>query len=307
MPQDVPAWPVKTRDIHNNIFDSRVWDRFDFRSDDVIIATWAKSGTTWMQQIVGQLIFAGQEGLPVADMSPWLDFVVPPEEAGLPLVKAQSHRRFVKTHLPLDALTFSPKAKYIYIGRDGRDIVWSMHNHHANFVPGFYERIGHNPRNGPDLGPIIEPPTPDVVRYFREWLYWDGYPWWPFWENIRGWWAARNLPNVLLVHFAKLKDDLDGEMRRISAFLDIPIDDERWPTIVDHCKFDYMKANAKYSAPGGGSHWEGGAATFINKGVNRRWADLLTEADVRTYEQRARAEVGEECARWLATGEISSS
>jgi aryl sulfotransferase len=306
MPQDVPVWPVKTRDIHNSIFDSRVWDRFDFRPDDVIIATWAKSGTTWMQQIVCQLIFAGQEGLSVPEISPWLDFVIPPEEVGLPIVKAQSHRRFVKTHLPLDALTFSPRAKYIYIGRDGRDIVWSMHNHHANFVPGFYEHFKHNPRTGPDPGPIIEPPTHDVVRYFREWLYWDGYPWWPFWENVRGWWAVRNLPNVLFVHFAKLKDDLDGEMRRISAFLDIPIDEERWPAIVEHCTFDYMKANAHYSAPGGGSHWEGGAATFINKGVNRRWADLLTQADVRAYEKRVRAEVGEECARWLATGEFSS-
>jgi hypothetical protein len=48
------------------------------------------------------------------------------------MVEAQTHRRFLKTHLPLDALVFSPKAKYIYIGRDGRDVVWSMYNHHAN-------------------------------------------------------------------------------------------------------------------------------------------------------------------------------
>ena len=85
-----PAWPVKTRDIHNSVFDSRVWDQFDFRDDDIIIATWAKSGTTWTQQIIGQLVFAGQEDLPVAEISPWLDFVVPPDEAGLPLVR---HKR----------------------------------------------------------------------------------------------------------------------------------------------------------------------------------------------------------------------
>ena len=307
MAQNIPAWPVKTRDIHNSIFESRVWDEFDFRPDDVIIATWAKSGTTWMQQIIGQLIFAGQEDLPVAEMSPWLDFVVPPAEAGLPLVKAQTHRRFVKTHLPLDALTFSPKAKYIYVGRDGRDVVWSLHNHHLNFIPGFYEHFKHNPRTGPDPGPIIEPPTADVVRYFREWLYWDGYPWWPFWENVRSWWGARHLPNVLLVHFAKLKADMAGEMRRISAFLDIDIDEARWPMIVEHCTFDYMKAHAQYTAPLGGSLWEGGAATFINRGVNGRWTEALTEADIAAYERRAKAELGEDCARWLATGELPRS
>jgi len=302
MAETVPAWPVKTRDIHNSIFESRVWDDFDFRNDDVIIATWAKSGTTWTQQIIGQLIFQGKEDLPVADLSPWLEFVVPPFEAGLPLVKAQTHRRFIKTHLPLDALTFSPKAKYIYVGRDGRDVVWSMHNHHANFVPAFYQHFNNNPRTGPDPGPYLVPPTTDLVRYFREWLYWDGYPFWPFWENVRSWWAVRHLPNVLLVHFAQLKADLDGQMRRISAFLDIPIDATRWPAIVEHCTFDYMKAHAEFAAPLGGSLWEGGAKTFINKGENGRWADKLSKTDIEAYEKRARAELGEECARWLATG-----
>jgi len=305
MQQDIPAWPVKTRDIHNNFFDSRIWDRFDFRPDDVIVATWAKSGTTWMQQILGQLIFAGQENLHIAELSPWLDFVVPPVEKGLPLAKAQTHRRFIKTHLPLDALTFSPNARYIYVGRDGRDVVWSMHNHHVNLVPGFYEHLKTNPRNGPDPGPVMGPPTPDVTQYFREWLYWNGYPWWPFWENVRGWWSARHLPNVLLVHFASLKADLDGEMRRISGFLDIPVDEARWPATVEHCTFDYMKIHAQCSAPLGGSIWKGGATTFINKGSNGRWTDVLTEADILAYEKRALAELGEDCARWLATGELT--
>ena len=57
----------------------------------------------------------------------WLDLRVPPKAVKLPVVEAQTRRRFLKTHLPLDALVFSPKAKYIYIGRDGRDVVWSMY------------------------------------------------------------------------------------------------------------------------------------------------------------------------------------
>ena len=302
MTQDAIAWPVKTREIHETVFDSRVWNDFDFRDDDIIIATWAKSGTTWTQQIVGQLIFNGQEDLPVADMSPWLDFVLPPPEAGVELVKTQTHRRFIKTHLPLDALVFSPKAKYLYIGRDGRDVAWSMHNHHANFVPEAYEALNHNPRRGG--GPEMAPPTEDVVQYFREWLARDGYPWWPFWENVRGWWATRTLPNVLMVHFEGLKKDLPGEMRRIATFLDIPIDEARWPTIVEHCTFDYMKAHAHFSAPAGGSLWEGGATTFINKGANGRWRDQLSLEDIAIYEARALAELGPDCAHWLATGEM---
>ena len=296
------AWPVKQRDIHNSIFDSRVWDDFPLRDDDVVIATWAKSGTTWTQQIIGQLIFDGQEDLPVSDMSPWLDFVVAPIES-IEAAKAQTHRRFLKTHLPLDAFAYSPKAKYIYVGRDGRDVVWSIYNHHANFNSVFYTAFRNTPRRGPDPGPELVPPTSDVTQYFRDWLARDGHPFWPFWENVRTWWAARDLPNILFVHFANLKADLSGEMRRIAGFLDIPIDEARWPTLVEHCTFDYMKAHASYAAPAGGAFWEGGATTFIHKGTNGRWRDMLTPEEIAAYEQRARDELGEECAHWLATGE----
>jgi aryl sulfotransferase len=45
------------------------------------------------------------------------------------------------------------------------------------------------------------------------------------------------------------------------------------------------------------------AEVFINKGVNGRWKDVLTTADSAEYEARAAAELGPDCARWLATGE----
>jgi aryl sulfotransferase len=50
--------------------------------------------------------------------------------------------------------------------------------------------------------------------------------------------------------------------------------------------------------------WEGGGASFINKGTNNRWRDILPEADVRAYESRAERELGSDCAHWLATGEM---
>ena len=119
--------PVKTREIHNHHMDSTIWNDFAFRNDDIILGTYAKSGTTWMQQILAQLIFSGAEGLDLGTMSPWMDLRLPPKEVKLPVVEAQAHRRFLKTHLPVDALVFSDKAKYIYVARDGRDVAWSLH------------------------------------------------------------------------------------------------------------------------------------------------------------------------------------
>ena len=216
------------------------------------------------------------------------------------MLEAQAHRRVVKTHLPLDALVFSPKAKYLYIGRDGRDVVFSFHHHHSEANALWYELLNDTPGR---VGPPIDPPDPDVRRYFQTWLEKDGYPIWSYWENISSWWAARDLPNVKLVHFSRLKADLAGEMRAIADFLEIDIPEDRWPEIVAHCSFDFMKANAANVAPLGGGIFDGGASTFINKGVNGRWRDVLTAEDSAAYEAMALEKLGPDCARWLATGD----
>ncbi|MGD8420447.1 MAG: sulfotransferase domain-containing protein [Gammaproteobacteria bacterium] len=294
--------PVKTRELHNHHFDSTIWNDLDFRDDDIIISTYAKSGTTWVQQIISQLLFNGEEGLEVAEMSPWLDLRVPPKEVKLPMVEAQTHRRFMKTHLPVDALVFSDRAKYIYIGRDGRDVLWSMYNHHATANEAWYEALNETPGR---KGPPIEPPPESITRYYHDWLDKNGYPWWPFWENIRSWWDIRELPNVYLLHFANLKQDMGGEIRKIAEFIETPIDEDRWESILRHCSFDYMKANATKSVPLGGAFWDGGAKTFIHKGTNGRWREVLSEEESAKYDQRAARELDPDCALWLATGKIS--
>jgi aryl sulfotransferase len=294
------VWPRKTRELHNHHFDSTIWNDLRFRDDDIVIATYAKAGTTWMQQIVAQSLFGGDPELAVAEMSPWLDLRVPPKAEKLPLVEAQNHRRFLKTHLPVDALRYSPQAKYLYIGRDGRDVVWSMYNHHANANRTWYEALNDTPGR---VGPPIEPPPADIRQYWHDWMDRDGHPFWPFWDNVRSWWAIRDLPNVRFVHFADLKRDMPGEIRRIAAFLDIPIDPARWDAIVEYCSFDWMKQHAVKSVPAGGAFWDAGAEVFINKGVNGRWRDVLSPEESAAYERRAVVELGADCAQWLATGE----
>lgn len=294
------AWPVKQRELHNHHFDSTIWNDFRFRDDDIVVATYAKSGTTWTQQILAQMLFGPDPDLAVAEMSPWLDLRVPPKAVKLPEVEAQTHRRFLKTHLPVDALVFSPRARYIYLGRDGRDVVWSLYNHHANANRRWYAALNDTPGR---VGPPIEPPPDDIHRYWRDWMDRDGHPIWPFWDNVRSWWRVRDLPNVLLVHFNALKRDPPGQMRRIAAFLDIPVDAADWPDIERYCSFPWMKRHATKSVPLGGAFWDAGAQVFIHKGENGRWSRTLTAADVAEYEARAERELGPECARWLATGE----
>ena len=302
MPEKTLRWPQKTREIRNCICDSTRWNGFKFRDNDIIVATYAKSGTTWMQQIVGQLIFGGTQ-CSLFEVSPWVDACAFSLDEMLERLDTQSHRRFLKTHLPLDALVFSPEAKYIYVGRDGRDTLLSLYNHHAGLSDQAYGLTNNTPGR---VGPPLEPPTRDVAQYFREWLGGGGLPFGvSFWAYTQTWWNSRRLPNVLLVHFNNLKADLDGQIRNIARFLEIEIDEARWPAMVEHCTFDYMRNTALAHSPVLDWMFHGGANTFFHKGTNGRWREVLSAEDVLRYEEAASTNLTPACAHWLATGEIT--
>jgi aryl sulfotransferase len=227
---DTILWPRKTRALHHHHFDATLWNHRQCRDDDIIMATSAKSGTTWMQQIIAQLLYGPDADLEVAEMSPWLDRRVPPQAVTLPVVEAQTHRRFLKTPLPVAALVFAPQAKYLSLGRDGRDVVCSLYNHHANANQPWYAALHDTPGR---VGPPIAPPPSAIRQYWRAWLARDGSPFWSCRENVRTWWAIRRLPNVRFVHVANLKRDRPGQMRHLAAFLASPINATRWDTMLD--------------------------------------------------------------------------
>jgi aryl sulfotransferase len=298
MSDKTPVWPRKTREIQNFLMDSTRWNDFQFRDDDIVIATWSKSGTTWTQQVVSQLVFAGDPDVFGQAISPWIDFQYIPESPAI--AAAQTHRRFLKTHLPLDALVFSPKAKYIYVGRDARDIIWSFHNHLSIFTPHARALAAANAARTGDTAPPEN--VPDVRTFYNIFLANDANSPTSLFANVQGWWDAQKLPNVLLVHYANLKADLPGQMRRIAKFLDIAIDEKKFPDMLLHCSLEHMKDR------GGEDEWlgtmfEGGGRTFVNKGTNGPWRDVLSPAEVALADEIAAQRLTPDCARWLKTGE----
>lgn len=298
-----PAWPVKTTELHTYQLKSTRWNSFNFRDDDIIVATYAKSGTTWTQQIVGQLLHGGAEGVNVHRLSPWVDQRILPDEV-IAALDLQTSRRFVKTHLPVDALVYSPKAKYIHVDRDGRDVAWSFHNHQFNATDEYFQRYNAGLSEGT---PVWERGSGDPREFYHQWFERDSYPLWPFWHYVRSWWAIRDLPNILVLHYSDMKADLEGSIRKVAKFLDIEIEEAKWPSIVEHCSFDYMKQHAAEIAPLGGALWKGGGQTFINKGTNGRWRDALSAEEIAAYDRKAIVELGPECATWLAYGSAGAA
>jgi len=108
------------------------------------------------------------------------------------------------------------------------------------------------------------------------------------------------------VHFNDLRADPQAEITRIAAFLGIEVPEDQWPTILHQTSLDYMKQQAARM-----EHmdmvFQGGGSTFINKGTNGRWKDVLTAEEVRKADEVAARNLTEDCARWLRAGEHNAS
>jgi len=49
----------------------------------------------------------------------------------------------------------------------------------------------------------------------------------------------------------------------------------KWDAILEHCSFDYMKQHATLRSAA--LFWVGGAQTFIYKGTNGRWREVIDQ------------------------------
>lgn len=288
--------------------DSAQWDGYVPREGDIVIGTAPKVGTTWMQQIVSLLVFQSTDPRPLHQISPWLDCRLGDRVgAMLALLEGQTHRRFIKSHLPLDGLPIHDEVKYIHVARDGRDACMSYLNHINAYTTGPWERLDAVAARDADLPTPTPRPPRDPRGFFRHWIapggtagaeqMGDG-----FFEIERSFWAERARPNLLLVHFNDLKADLDGEMRRIADFLEIETPAGLWPALVEAAGFEAMKRGGGDLLPGANGSFEGGHDTFFNKGTNGRWRTDLTADDLALYHARVEAELPPALARWLEHG-----
>lgn len=300
--------PVRSRVYRNHHLDSRRWDRIALRPDDIIISTSYKAGTTWTQRIVSLLIF-GSAPLPrtLGQLSPWVDarFIpVPIEDLSADLA-GRSHRRFMKSHLPLDALPWDDRVKYIYVGRDGRDVFMSLCNHWGAHTDTAYRLLN----SGPEFVGEPFPRCPgDVHALFDNWIHRASFPWehdgWPYWSHFYhadSFWKFRVCPNIHFLHYADLKADLAGEMRRLAAFLELPVEEDVLPSLVAKAGFEAMKREAAERAEFD-LMFEGGAGRFFFKGTNGRWKGVLTPAELGEYDNVVARALTPSCAAWLERG-----
>lgn len=291
---------------HHHLAASR-WNDFEIRPGDVVISTSYKAGTTWMQTIVGNIVFH-EHGMPgsIMDLSPWLDMRIFQEKQVKEGLAGQTHQRFIKTHLPLDGLVFHKDVNYIVVGRDPRDVFMSLLNHYGNHTDDFFQIMNELSGNPGDPFPPMKEDIHEVWSDWinRGWFDWesDGWPYWSHLHHCKTWWEFRHLPNIEFFHYSDMLEDLEHEMRRVATYIGIDVPESSWPRLVDACTFATVKKNAEKVAGDMSFGFKGGADTFINKGTNGRWKGVLSEKELQMYTDAMNRTLDPDCTRWLENG-----
>jgi aryl sulfotransferase len=277
--------------------DSARWVGFPFRPGDIVISTRSKSGTTWMQMIGALLVFQRPElPAPLAELSPWLDWLITPRDEVYAHLAAQQHRRIIKTHTPLDGIVVTPRATYIVVGRDPLDLAVSLYHQSGNINR---ER---RPTRSEESG--AELTVPQLHDWLVDWTKWDGNPREQMdslpgvMAHLSDAWARREQPNIILIHFDDLLADLEGEMRRLAARLDIAVAEERWPALVEAARFAQMRDRARLTVPSPPGVLKDEAA-FFRRGRSGEGREVLTPHEVVSYRSRIESLGPPDLVTWL--------
>jgi hypothetical protein len=286
--------------------DSGRWIDFPFRDGDIVISTRSKTGTTWVQTICALLIFQTPElPAPIARLSPWLDHLVTPRDEVYARLAAQQHRRFIKTHTPLDGIPLDPRVTYIVTARHPLDTAVSLYHQGDNIdrakvraLTGAPEPTGpprpRKPLHDWLLAYISGDAAPWIVRsHPREDL--DSLP--GLMWHLSDAWARRHEPNVMLVHYDDLSAGLEGQMRRIAERLGLGVPEPAWPALVQAATFEAMKSSADRLIPSAGILKS--SAAFFRRGTPGAAREVLSDGEIAAYHARAARLAPRDMLGWL--------
>jgi len=294
------------------VADSVRWQGFAFRPGDIVISTPPKCGTTWMQRLVALLVFDGPElPGPMAKVSPWLDMQLASTDEVFANLDAQTHRRFIKTHTPLDGVPFDESVTYICVGRDPRDVAVSSRHHMQNLN---VERFIATRAAAVGLDDLAElglnqpgPPEPlDDAAALRAWIDADSdvtVMTLAFTvAHLLTFWEARDRPNVALFHYADLLADLPRQLQRLADVLGYDVDRSRVEQLAAEASFEAMKAQAQHVVPNTDIGLWHSSDGFLHRGTSGQWQEVFTVEDLARYEERLSELAPADFRQWLHNG-----
>jgi Sulfotransferase domain len=300
-----------TVEYRSLMMDNRRWEGFEFRPSDIVISTPAKCGTTWTQMLCALLIFDGPDfPAPLSEVSPWLDQTIRPLDAVRAVYAAQSHRRFIKTHTPLDGLPVRDDVTYVVVGRDPRDVMISMEHHRENMDLERVLTLRGEAVGNDDLDTLPTPPlvSDDPTERFRTFVR-ETQPGVQslthVLHHLDTGWQLRQSPNVILCHYADYTADLPGEIVRLADAIHINVTADRARELAAEATLERMRGRAQDVLPNAGAIWRDDRA-FFRAGSFGEWRARSSDDDLAEYDRVVRAIATPDLATWAHLGRIAS-
>ncbi|XP_056381985.1 sulfotransferase 2B1-like isoform X2 [Hyla sarda] len=232
---------------------------FQFREGDVVIVTFPKSGTTWMQEILTLIYSKGDpaiaKSVPNWVRAPWLEHTYFKDT-----LKDEEGPRIITTHLPSDTLAPAlqkSKAKVIYIVRNPKDVAVSFYYFHkmAKFLP--------------ETGSF-----PEFLECFLEGKVYYG----SWFDHVKGWYGQKKNLDIIYLTYENMHKDLRRSIKKVCGFLGCPMYSEEVDKVEQHCRFSVMSQNVMVNytlIPTEILDHE--KSKFMRKGVVGDWKNHLTE------------------------------
>jgi hypothetical protein len=285
------------------ISDSARWGLFEPRPGDVIISTPPKCGTTLSQMLCALVLFDTSE-FPgrMDDLSPWLDQRTRSDDEVLAELDTQTHRRFIKTHTPLDGIPEWADVTYVTVGRDPRDVFVSWEHHVDNMnMENMFSAI--DGAVGFDTVVPFIPEAPETIEErYDLWLVNDK-PTVPMSlavvaGHLDASWERRSRPNVELFHFEDLRSDRAAAMGRLARAFGVELSEERIEELAESASIDRMRSRANDLAPNTKGIFND-PTRFFRSGDGGDWRSLVTPEQDAVYWQRVDELMPPDLRDWL--------
>jgi hypothetical protein len=247
---------------------------------DVFVVTYVKSGTNWMMQLVHQLLFHGKgeyEHIHCVVAWPDTDMMGPLKGYAIPLrdprvwQASPEEKRVIKTHFQWEDVPYSPKAKYVIVIRDPKDVFVSSYH--------FFVKDGPLSFTGMSVAAFLDTFLSDQFFMGGSWG-----------SATATYWAQRDKPNVLICSFKEMRRDLAGSVARIASFLGVDASPELLAQVTELSSFNYMKTiDDKFST--GKFLSLVGPAPMMRKGAEGGSSELISPAQARRIDEYFMAEL----------------
>ncbi|KAF7703367.1 sulfotransferase 6B1-like [Silurus meridionalis] len=225
------------------------------REDDIMLVAYPKCGCNWMVGVLRKMMATCGYTLP--DRPPLIEFNSPDVQK---ILAQMTSRRLLATHLHPDNIPVSfktNKTKILVVFRNPKDTVVS-----------YYHFMNNNP---------VLPNAESWDKFFSDFMSGE-VGWGSFFDHALGWEKHMDDPNVLIVTYEELKENLLEALKKITDFFSLTLTEEQIKTITGESTFSAMQSSTNIS--------HGQLAKIIfRKGEVGDWKNHFSEAQSKQMDE----------------------